>query len=262
MSFTYSMLQMPPFVLLTCMVLALTLFAVTGTYFFRKYVVIKPLRAHNEIVGYIFAVLGGFYGLLLGFVVFLVWDSMNDAQANANREGSVACSLYRDIIYYPDSSAMAPLKASYLRYVHGVVEKEFPAMEEMKPLGTDHRVAFSNVFRSMSKVCTNDNYTGQMFRQLNELAVYRNLRMLDAGSSIPIEIWVPLLLGSLIILLFAMMPDVESLRLHMAVNGLLGAFIALVMYIIVLMDHPFTGRVKIQPEEYNIILNMERENRR
>jgi hypothetical protein len=98
-----------------------------------------------------------------------------------------------------------------------------------------------------------------MFQRLNELAVSRSFRILDASSSIPLEIWMPLLLGGAIILIFAMLVDVESKRLHMSVNGLLGSFMGLVMYIIVILDHPFTGKMKIEPEEYRTILIMEKE---
>jgi dolichyl-phosphate-mannose--protein O-mannosyl transferase len=67
------------------------------------------------------------------------------------------------------------------------------------------------------------------------------------------------LLGAVIILIFAILVDVESKRLHMTVNGLLGAFMGLVIYIIVILDHPFTGKMKIEPEEYKTILQMEKE---
>ncbi len=259
MNFMYFLLQIPPFALLLAIVLLFSVIAISGTFCFRKYVAIHPLRAHNEVVGYVFATLGGFYGLLLGFVVFLVWDSLNEAQTDTSQEGSLARSLYRDIKYYPDHVKIAPLKAAYLSYVHSVVEDEFPDMEAMKPLDKHNRNTFNAVFKAMGQLNMNDSYTGQMFRQLNELATYRSLRQLDASSSIPLEIWVPLLLGGIIILIFAMLLDVESRRLHMAVNGLLGAFIGLVIYIIVILDHPFTGKMKIEPEEYNIILSMEQE---
>src|SRR4051794_10701201 len=228
MKFFYYLLQIPPFVLLMIIVLSFTFVGVAGTYYFRKYAHIHPLRSHNEMVGYVFGALGGFYGLLLGFVVFLVWSSYSDAQTDNSREGSLARSLYRDIKYYPVPAKVAALRESYVAYVHRVVEDEFPDMEVMAPLNAHNRAAFNNVFRTMGQLPMNDSYSAQMFRQLNDLDVYRSLRQLDATSSIPIEIWIPLLLGGAVILVFAMLVDVESRRLHMGVNGLLGAFIGLV----------------------------------
>ncbi|QNK63902.1 DUF4239 domain-containing protein [Pedobacter sp. PAMC26386] len=260
MDFMYLMLQIPAFILLILIVLVFTAIGIIATYFFRKKIRLNPKRSHNETVGYIFAILSGFYGLLLGFVVFLVWDSLNSAQNDVSREGSAAIALYRDINYFPDQERIAPLKTAYLVYVHSVIDQEFPGMESMKTLNKHHRDPFNHVFAIMGRTNLGDLYSGQMFRQLNELSMYRSLRNLDASSSIPTEIWVPILLGGAIILVLAVMLDVESLKLHLFVNGLLGAFIGLVIYIIILLDHPFIGQLKIEPEEYKIILMMDKEN--
>jgi hypothetical protein len=96
-----------------------------------------------------------------------------------------------------------------------------------------------------------------MFTALNELATARSLRQLDASSEIPSELWTPLILGGGIIFLFSLMIDVESKRLHILINSLLGAFIGLVIYLIIILDHPFTGQIKIEPDEYRIILQMD-----
>ena len=259
MNLVHFMLELPPYLLLTIIVLLFSSTWIACTYFFRKYVNLQPLRSHNELVGYIFAMVGGFYGLLLGFVVFLVWNSFNDAQTDSSREGSIARALYRDIKYYPEPAKVASLKDSYVAYVQSVVNEEFPAMEAMKPATATNRVAFSMVFKQMAQLNTKDAYFSEMFQRLNELAVNRSLRSLDATSSIPPEIWMPLLLGGAIILILAILVDVESKRLHMTVNGFLGAFLGLVIYIIINLDHPFTGKLKIEPEEFKIILQMEKE---
>ena len=54
-----------------------------------------------------------------------------------------------------------------------------------------------------------------------------------------------------------MMIDVESKRLHILINSLLGAFIGLVIYLIIILDHPFTGKIKIEATEYQTILQMD-----
>lgn len=257
MNFVHFILELPPCLILIIIVVLFASIGIACTYFFRRYISFQPLRSHNELVGYIFATVGGFYGLLLGFVVFLVWDSLNDAQANSSQEGSIARAFYRDIKYYPQPEKVASLKASYIAYVQSVVNEEFPSMEAMKPMSAADRVTFNEVFKQMTKL-DKDAYFSEMFRQLNELAENRSLRWLNATSSIPLEIWMPLLLGGAIILIFALLVDVESRRLHITVNGLLGAFIGLVIYIIIILDHPFTGKLKIEPEEYRTILQMEK----
>jgi len=256
MKFTYFLLQLPPFVLLGIIILFFSVLGYAGTRLVRRFFKLTILRAHNEIVGYVFAVVGGFYGLLMGFVVFLVWDTMNTAQNNANREGSLARALYRDIRYFPEPARVQPLMNTYLKYVKVVVDTEFREMEQMKEPSQGGHNLFNEVFTQMEQLDAHEPKIEQMFNNLNELATYRSLRQMDASAEIPIEIWVPLLLGALIIMLFAMILDVESIRLHLFVTSLLSAFIGLVIYIILILDHPFTGKIKIEPTQYRVILKM------
>jgi hypothetical protein len=257
MRMIYYVLQLPPFLLLLIIFVVFGGVGVAGVYLFRKYVKINYKRSHNEAVGYTFAILGGFYGLLLGFVVFFVWDSMKEGHNNADREGSLAKGLYRDIRYYSDSSqAKRDLMNSYLTYVNYVIEKEYPAMERLQDQGDSGRLYFNDVYYEMRKLHSNEGQLTQMFSQLSELATYRSLRQLDADSEISIEIWVPLMIGAFILLLSALMIDVESIRLHMTVTAMLGIFIGMVMYIIILVDHPFTGKIRIEPAGYREVIKM------
>jgi hypothetical protein len=259
MDISYHLLQLRPFALLFVIVVGFGAIGGLGTYFFGRYVKMKYVKGHNEAVGYIFAILGGFYALLLGFVVFFVWDTMNQSQNNANQEGSLARGLYRDIKYYPDTNKMKPLMQCYLAYVHSVIEIEYPAMERLRPMTSTDRKYFNDVFREMEKLDPNDARVSQMFKHLNDLATYRGLRQLDSESAIPAEIWVPLLLGGFIILIVAIMVKVESVALHVAINIMLGSFIGIVIYLIIIIDHPFTGDMKIEPVQYKLILQMQKE---
>ncbi|GAB3640087.1 bestrophin-like domain [Spirosoma arcticum] len=257
----YYLLQMPP-VLLLFLLIGLFIGISTGsTLLFRRYVRLTTRHAENQGVGDVFALVGGLYALLLGFVVFLVWDSFNEAQTNADREGSLARGLYRTIRYYPDSAKVAPLMSAYLTYVRHVTRHEFPHMETMQPFTKEDRQAFNGVFRRLEAMNTGDLRTDQMFRHLNDLATYRNLRQLDTVSGIPGPIWMALIIGGVVLLLFAMLLDIASLRLHLIVNSVLSTFIGLVVYIILILDHPFTGQIKIEPEAYRQILTMADEDR-
>ncbi|WDF77427.1 DUF4239 domain-containing protein [Mucilaginibacter sp. KACC 22773] len=256
----YHLLALPSCLVIVIAVLAFALPAVAATYFFRKRIRIRYLRSHNEIVGYIFVVLGGFYGLILGFVVLLVWESYNVAQNNAEREGSLARGLYRAILLYPQAQKVAKLRVAYEHYLHNVVDKEYPEMEQMVEATSNDRAVFSAVFSALEQMDMNhDALAVQMFSQLAELETYRSLRQLNASFKIWPDIWAPLVAGAGIILFFAILVDVESAGIHMLVNGLLGAFIGLVFYIILMIDQPFTGSIRIKPDAYLTILKMEHE---
>lgn len=211
-------------------------------------------------MGHFFGLLGGIYGLLLGFVVVLVWGAYNDTQANAAKEESLALSLYREIVFFPDSPKAAPLMQAYVSFAHSVVEEEYPQMEKIEPFTQHNRQAINAVYRQLELLNVKDARSEKMVEHLDQLNMYRSLRELGAYSNIPVAIWIPLLLGYVILMICALFLDLESIRMHVLVNGLLGAFIGLVFYIILLVNHPFSGSMKIEPERYRTILEMAGEN--
>lgn len=258
MDISYSLLRLQPQVLLLLLIVLCSAMGGLTTLVFKKYIRINVLRSHNEVIGYIFAAVGGFYALLLGFVVFLVWSSFSDAQTNANKEGSMAKALYRDIKYYPDTGRTVALMQDYLAYVNSVVHSEYPKMEAMKPFTTADRESLNKIFKRIEAMDAGDSRTQLMFHNLNELSIYRSLRQLNASpsSDISLEIWIPLILGGIIVLIFATLLDVENRKLHALINSLLGAFVGLVIFIIITLDHPFVGKLKVEPDDYLQILEM------
>lgn len=254
MSISYALLSIQPLLLLLLMII---FFATGGgfiTWLFRKHIRLRILQSHNEVIGNIFSCTGGLYSLLLAFVVFLVWDAFNDAAAHANMEFSIAKGLYRDIQYYPDTLESKRIKQVYLAYINEVVTREYPALARLEPVPESSKEAFNNVFRAVEGVSPADQNlsarASEMFRHLNELATSRSLRHLAAGSGMPLELWLPMLIGGFITMVFAIMLDIENYRLHIFLNAMLGSFIGIVMYLIIIMDYPFSGHFCIEPTGY------------
>lgn len=254
MSITYALLSIQPLLLLLMMIIFFAAGGGTITWLFRKHIRLRILQSHNDVIGNIFACTGGLYSLLLAFVVFLVWDSYNNAEAHANMEFSIAKGLYRDIEYYPDTTESMKIKQVYLAFIDEVINSEYPALARLKPVPQSSTEAFNNVFRVIEGVSPSDQNhiarASEMFRHLNELATSRSLRHLAAGSGIPFEIWLPMVIGGFITMIFAIMLDIENVRLHIFLNALLGAFIGMVLYLIVILDYPFSGHFCIEPAGY------------
>lgn len=260
MAITYYMLQIPP---LLFFILILTFGAVFGlliTFLFRNYCKVTILRSHNEVTGFLFLAIASFYALLLSFVVLVVWDQFNETQGNVSKEGSSAMSLYRDIKFYPDTLESKQLMTVYLDFVYNVIDDEFPNMEMMKPSRKTPE-SFNRVFHKMEHLNPKNQFqiqlVAEMFDHLNELATYRGLRTASMETEISPPMWLPIILGAIITLICATLLDIEHTRLHMALNALLGAFIGMFLFIIILLDHPFSGGQGIKPKAYKEIFTME-----
>ena len=261
MSITYYLLQIPPFLLFLLIISIGAVLAGLGTFLFRKYANVKILRSHNEVTGFLFLAIASFYAFLLSFIVFMVWGQLNETRGNVSKEGSSAMGLYRDIKFYPDTVESKQLMIVYLDFIYNVVDEEFPNMEKMKQ-GRKTTESFDRVFYKMEHLNPKNQFqiqlVAEMFNHLNELSKYRGLRDTSLEKEIPSPLWWPMLLGAIITIFCSMLLDIEHTRLHVSLNALLGIFIGMIFFIILLLDHPFSGSMSIKPQAYKQIFTMEK----
>jgi hypothetical protein len=84
-------------------------------------------RSHNEIVGWQMSVIGTTYAVILGFMLYNVWDNFRTADLNADQEANALVSIYRLAEGLPDSSRKE-VQAAARRYATIVVQEEWPDM--------------------------------------------------------------------------------------------------------------------------------------
>lgn len=260
MVITYYLVQLPPLLLFLLCISVVGLFAGLGTFVFRKFIRIKVLRSHNEVTGFIFLAIASFYAFLLGFVVYVVWGQLNETQSNVTKEGSFALGLYRDIKYYPDTADSKQLMVVYLDFVFNVIDEDIPNMAHRKE-GRLTPESFNRVFYRIEHLNPKNPFqiqlVAEMFNHLNGLAIYRGLRTASSETEIPPPMWLPMILGALITIICAMMLDIEHARMHVGLNTLLGIIIGMFLFIIILLDHPYTGSLRLEPKSYKQIFTLE-----
>lgn len=260
MALTYYLLQIPPLLLFILIVVFGAATAALVTYLFRRFVNVKIQRAHNEVTGFLFLAIASFYALLMSFVVLVVWDALNETRGTVSKEGSSAMGLYRDIKFYPDSLDSKRLMTTYLDFVYNVIDDEFPNMARMKPSRKTPE-SFDKVFYDIEHLRPKDPFqiqlVAEMFDHLNELATYRGLRISSMETEIAPPLWLPMIFGALVTLVCSILMDIEHARIHIALNSLLGAIIGMFFFLIILLDHPYTGSLGIQPKSYMQIFTSE-----
>ena len=69
------------------------LVSVAGTLMVRRLINVEVLERHNEVAGFIYAVIGVVYAVLLGFAAVTVWEGYDKAQAAVEREADDLADL-------------------------------------------------------------------------------------------------------------------------------------------------------------------------
>ncbi len=88
----------------------------------------------------------------------------------------------------------------------------------------------------------------EIFAQLDHITEARRHRLVLATGIVPGVLWVTLWAGAGATLGFTFFFGTKSLRAQTLMTGLLAFLVFLVLFVIVSIDHPFTGSVKVGPE--------------
>ena len=246
---TFLLLDVPT-VLLAAGVVALSMaVAVAGLMLVRRSVELRTLEAHHQVAGFILAVVGVVYAVLLAFVVVIVWQQYESAQETANQEAVTVGSLYRDALELGPNGA--PARAALEAYAHGVVRSEWPQMQvhHRESRATDE--ALNRVWHAFhvdrAPTRASAPFHAEAIKRLHDVSELRRKRIFDSSNNLPGPLWGVLVAGGLITVGFTYFFGVASLRAQVLMVGALASVIGLVLFLILVLDLPFTGGVGVKP---------------
>ncbi len=95
----------------------------------QRLVPTKRREQHNDVAGFIYAVLGVSYTVLLGLMVVAVWEQWNAAQATATSEAHQLSEVFEGAhaLPQPQGRHIQELTRSYAQVV---VNEEWPLMQQ------------------------------------------------------------------------------------------------------------------------------------
>ena len=233
-----------------------TFLAMAGPVLVRRYVGLERLRTNNEVAGFKFATVGVLYAVLLGFAVIVVWEKFSDAENNVAREASAAATVFR----LADGIASGPgraLRDCLTSYLKAAVAEDWPAMER----GTESSVAtqaLNGVYAAILTYSPSDGRGAalltEILRQLDFVTQTRRARLVMASGIVPGVIWLVLFGGAVLTIGFTFFFGTENLRAQTMMTGVLSALIFSGLLIIVAIDHPFAGSVRVLPEALSRVI--------
>jgi hypothetical protein len=257
MSLTTLLAMISPEILLILMCVAAVLVAIAGLATVRRLVRAETLKMHNEIAGFVFGVLGAAYGVLLGFAVLQVWEQWSAADDRAAIEEGLAESIHRHIRNYPNAEAARPLLAQYERYVRSVIEAEYPAMAKhrMDEINDDEfQAVWAAAGQLKPATVPEEGCFANIFTLLGDLSMQRELRLQSARGEVPTPLWYALLIGGVGTIAFSWLFTADKFSMQAVMVSALAIALILPLYVIVLLNHPFSGSVRIEPDGYRELL--------
>ena len=232
------------------------LIAVTGLTLVQRLVPLRLRKEHNDVAGFIYAVLGVIYAVLIALVVIAVWEDYAAARDTVERESSELDDVFRlaHSLPEPEGRQLQELARSYARVV---VDEEWALMAQARTspraweLLDEMTLHFENV--EVRTKAEQVRYAEALAR-MDELADARNARLVEAGEGIPTVVWGVLAVGGILVVGFAYLFGLENTLVHNLMVGALALLISSVLFSIGVLEYPFSGDVRVSPEAFELVL--------
>lgn len=212
-------------------------------------------HTYNDIVGFVIAVVGVVYAVLLAFVAVAAWERVDAADAVVQREAGMVGDIRRLADGLP--SAVGPqLRGAAIAYAKTVRGDEWAAMaggERPRAAQADLETIERLILAHEPASLTETNLQGRLLGLLTDLFDARRDRLTIADAQIRPIIWWTLGVGYLVLVGMSFMFGLERRR-HLTLSGLTAISTGLVLFMIVQLDRPFMGSVAVDTEPFDIVL--------
>jgi Protein of unknown function (DUF4239) len=201
----------------------------------------------NDLIGWQLSILGTTYAVILGFMLYAVWDEFGAAMLNADLEASSLRNVYRLAVGLPEQQKKE-LQSESRAYAAAVVNDDWPAMAEGQLPDASHEIneKMWATLMSVKGSSTSENTAeDHAISELSAMTTYRRTRLVQSTHRLPAILWCVLLVGGLLTFLSVNIFNNASSKLHVFQVFSFTLLIALVMLAISDVNRPFMGWVHV-----------------
>jgi len=253
--------EIHPFYAAILLVGLIEIVALTGLFLTRRLVIprLHYSEGANDAVSGIVQAIGVFYGITVGLIAVGVWNTNSNASDLVSKEATAIGALYNDVSGYP-YPVRDELRARLREYTVFVIDQAWPAQRKGfgQRLYAGKRIMDDFQFRLYRFEPSTPGQVAlhsETLRAYNHLIEYRRLRIDAVESRLSAVMWWVIWVGAVISIGIAYFYKIKDPKLHAILVALMGGFLAMVLFMIVINDRPFYGYVKISSDPYKLILD-------
>jgi len=238
------------------LVIVPTALAMVGPVLARKIVGLERLSTNNEVAGFKFAVVGVLYAVLLAFIVIVVWQKFSDAETDVSREAGAAATVYR-LTGGIDAQSRAALRGDLTAYLNSAIADDWKAMAEGRSSRKTTQALNALYAAALAYQPTDSRgvaIMAEILDQLDKIIEARRARLVKSSGTVPGVIWLVLFGGAVLTIGFTFFFGTENLRAQSLMTGILTMLIMSGLLIIVSIDRPFTGAVRVEPDGLLVVI--------
>jgi hypothetical protein len=251
--------DVPPLIAAAIMVVFIETISLIGLFLVRRLLIGRFYYhegANDAVSGTVHAI-GVFYGITVGLIAIGVWDTNSNAYDLVSKEATSIGVLYRDVSSYPQP-VRDELRGNLREYTVFIIEQTWPGQKKGQILNAGTRImddfqARLNAFEPLTP--GQASLHAETLRAYNNLIEYRRLRIGAVNSGLSIMMWAVIWVGAAITIAVVYFFKLHDAKLHAILVALMGGFLAMVLFMIMINDKPFYGYSSVSSEPYKLILD-------
>ena len=139
--------------------------ALGGLVLVRRTMEHTRFEPQHEVAGFIIAVVGVIYAVLLAFVVIIQWESFTSAEGDASSEATAIGNLYRDGVAVGARDGGVALSNAVGKYADYVAGSEWPYMAEHQAEDPNTDKYLNAVWKAVTKLQAPSSADAGLVRQ-------------------------------------------------------------------------------------------------
>ena len=233
------------------------LVSLMGLALVRRMVPIGELAEHTDVAGYVYAIIGVIYAVVLALVVIAAWEEYRDARQAAVTEASAVLNLARAANGWP-AGDREEVESALVAYAGQVVDVEWPAMARGDFGPTTETITVNQIWQALNEAdesaATKSASYEVALQQLDNLGEARRNRLLLGQEGLPTSMAVILVIGAVVTVGFAYLFAVANGRLHALMITSLAVLVVLLLLLQFQLGLPFQGVSAIEPTAMELVL--------
>lgn len=200
----------------------------------------------NDVTGWQLGILGTTYGVILGFMLYTVWNDFRVAEINTNLEAASLLTVSRIARGLPSPEREA-FHALGLKYAEAAIDQEWPAMQTQQESHASEAV-LGDMWKLLVEVRTENggsNSVDHLTSALSDLTERRNLREQEFQIRLPGILWLLLVAGAGATVGSSCLLGNDNKWLHYCQVLALTFVVAVTLAAIADLARPFEGAVSV-----------------
>ena len=210
--------------------------------------------AHNDRAGFILAVIGVIYAVLLAFVAIGVWERFQEAEARTYDEAASLATIYRDAGSFPKPER---LRGEVRAYILSVIYHEWPQMQRGERSSISDRL-LESADREIRALPVNSprlqDIQTQMLAAMDTVMQDRQTRLTIDFIGINGMLWMVLIVGAYVTVAFTYLFGFDRRIMQQLMIGGLSFIIGLMLFLVTALDYPYRGSIAVEPEAFRALL--------